>query len=195
MPSAHRGSWATMLLATSSVASAPSISTHGRVGGAEECASTPAGGWRWATVSPMPRTAPHRPTTTSDASAICWDDISARRSQRRASSTSFAADEAIGLASLRKNASLPRAPSATRPGGSRPRSRIRAVDVDAASSLRGALVHLLELGRHDALAAPRGIFVPRSRDTRHHCRNCRLPLSPSYSPRASAFLGRLVLSW
>ena len=98
-------------------------------------------------------------------------------------------------ASLRKNASLPRAPSATRPGGSRPRSRIRAVDVDAASSLRGALVHLLELGRHDALAAPRGIFVPRSRDTRHHCRNCRLPLSPSYSPRASAFLGRLVLSW
>jgi len=47
--------------------------------------------------------APHRTAstdrpTTSDASAICWDDISARRRQRRASSTSFAADEAIGLA-------------------------------------------------------------------------------------------------
>ena len=46
-----------MLRATSSVASAPSISTYGRVGGAEECASTPAGGWIWATVTPMPRTA------------------------------------------------------------------------------------------------------------------------------------------
>jgi hypothetical protein len=95
-----------MLLATSNVASAPSISTYGRVGGAEECASAPAGGWRWATVSPMPRSIDRRRRRTHPPSV---GDISAHRSQRGASSASFAADEAIGLA--RQNASLPSANS------------------------------------------------------------------------------------
>ena len=56
MPSACGHSWE-MILATSNVASAPSISTFGRIGGAEECTLMPTGGWRWAKVSLMP--APH----------------------------------------------------------------------------------------------------------------------------------------